>query len=171
MASRARQRGANCAPIRMTSWPGSFVSVQTFIKITRLASRRWYMVITCANSRKMMIRSEIMKCTSRRRLQRGLRGGGGGGVQVRQAWGYLAEVWNVLAEAAYSRVLNCGSPRPKNFNHGIQGTATWSQLCPNSHDKLTRKFCLGSNIHQNHSSSLQEVIYGHNLCQFTQNDD
>ena len=58
-------------------------------------------------------------------------GGGGGGV------------WNVLAGAAHSRVLNCGSPpRPKEevlkvfepkqvdiiLNHGIQGTATWIQL-------------------------------------------
>ena len=36
-------------------------------------------------------------------------------MQVRQAWGYLAGggggVWNVLAGAAHSRVLNCGSPQ------------------------------------------------------------
>ena len=36
-----------------------------------------------------------------------------GKVQVRQAWGYLAGVWNVLAGAAYNRVLNCGSPPPR----------------------------------------------------------
>ena len=34
-------------------------------------------------------------------------------VLVHQAWGHLAGVSNVLAGGAYNRVLNCGSPRPK----------------------------------------------------------
>ena len=38
-------------------------------------------------------------------------GKGLGKVQVRQVWGYLAGVWNVLAGAAYNQVLNCGSPQ------------------------------------------------------------
>ena len=33
-------------------------------------------------------------------------------VQVRQAWMYLAGVWNVLAGATYNQVLNCAPPPP-----------------------------------------------------------
>ena len=47
--------------------------------------------------------------------------GGGGKVHFRQAWGYLAAVWNVLADAAYSEVLGGGGG-------GVQVRQAWGYL-------------------------------------------